>query len=202
MTRHAPRRRSPRRGFTMLEIALVAGVIVVAAALVVPNLLALQNSNLLGRTADDLRGLLVGLRTRAIEEGIPYEWGFASAGTSYFIRKGDDAASASAAAGDAADARIEFDSDDALGEHALPAGVRLEAVGPTGAGNPNNGNPSNQDQAPTGPTVRFEPDGTANALSFRLVDDRTGAMLGAVRSLTGAATFTRETAASPAGGGS
>ena len=183
-----------RRGFTLLELVLAAGIRVVAGAIIVPNLIAMQKSNRLPGMADDLRALLVSLRTRAIEEGIPYEFALGTGGNSYILRKPDDPVSAADAVGSAdADGRVELDHDGALGEHQLPETLRLEPAGAVSGGGSTGGGAASPDGS-----VRFHPDGTSSGFAFRLTGD-TGSFLFRIRTLSGAVKSERQPLGAGAG---
>ena len=108
-----------RRAFTLLEVALTMTVLVILAAVFWPNMMALQRGAKLPAAIDDLRGLLVGLRVRAMEEGKSYEFAY-SPGSSFFRISTLGAESlAPTPTEDTTERRVLFDSEDLLGEHRL-----------------------------------------------------------------------------------
>src|SRR5687767_11308983 len=64
------------RAFTIIEMLLVMAVIVMATAIVVSNIDGVRQAYRLPRAADDLRGILVGLRARAMDEATMFEFSF------------------------------------------------------------------------------------------------------------------------------
>lgn len=60
---------SNRRGFTLLEILLVVGVLVIVASLASPSLLGMMESQKLRKSADLLRAELARTRLRAMKSG-------------------------------------------------------------------------------------------------------------------------------------
>src|SRR5258708_899766 len=172
--------RAGRTGYTLLEMILVLAVLVAAAGALLINVMAMPDVNRLSRAADEVRGVLTGLRARAMEEGLFLEWTFQPDSPSYSVKRpGDGGGVGQGSAPQWLDAspgnQVNVDSDRIFGDHQLPEGVtfRIGNSQTSGSIRPN--------------TVRFQQDGTANSLEF-LVDDGLAAYRFQVRSLTGAVT--------------
>ncbi|MBX7102481.1 MAG: hypothetical protein K1X57_00265 [Gemmataceae bacterium] len=63
-----------RGGFTILELSLVLAVIIVIAAISVPNIDAMYSDVKLSAAADLVRSRWAEARARAVEDGIPYRF--------------------------------------------------------------------------------------------------------------------------------
>jgi type II secretory pathway pseudopilin PulG len=168
---------------TLVELILALGVVVLAAAIVVPTVLSLADSNRLMQTADDFKGLLAGLRSRVLEESVAVEIVIEQNASGYKVVRADSSATPPASAASAAppawhdvdsSARVEFDRDAAFGEHKLPEGVIFRNLRA----------PTTSDAAPPG-TIRFYPNGTATPIEFEIFDPVAGAVRFHIRGLTG-----------------
>jgi prepilin-type N-terminal cleavage/methylation domain-containing protein len=189
-------RRLQPRGYTLLEILLVMGVILMASTIAIINISGLPDSYRLSRVSNEIRGFLTGLRARAMEEGVSMEFSFVPDYGGYRIRRGAGTASNSSVASEAAmeditlesSDRIEFDSDAVFGDHELPRPLVFKRVN-TGANQDPFANPLNEDRE----SIRFFPDGSCTGIEF-IIDDGTSAMHFHVRALTGGVRNRRLTA--------
>ena len=86
MTNPRSHRRQPG-GFTLLELLLALAVFVALAAVLWPNLNAIPEAGRLQRVADDLRGLLNGLRVRAMDESLTYRFEYQPETSLYRVRR-------------------------------------------------------------------------------------------------------------------
>lgn len=84
MTSRSPRR--VRAGFTLIEMLLVVAVLVALASVSFSSFWNFGESQRLNRVADDGRGLLAGLRVRAMEEGRSYQLAYQPETGNYLIR--------------------------------------------------------------------------------------------------------------------
>lgn len=188
-------------GYTLIEVLLVIALMVAVAALVWPNATALIEGDRLPRTADDLRGLLVGLRQRAIDEGRSFTIEFQQ-GSSEFAVRADEAAPdplddanqpqavSSTSNGPPTDwerATPEFDSPEVFGSHQVAAQLRFEpdaeAEAQAAASGPRPGVQAPSQRSAI--SVRFEIDGSANDCAFWLVDGSNEGIRFEVRGATG-----------------
>ena len=176
-----------RRGYTLLEVTIVFALLVAFVAVFWPAVAAIREGERLPRVADNLRGVLVGLRIRAMEEGSAYEFGFRP-NTGYFqigkVGSVTEELPESEPSGSDSGPRI-FGTETLLGGHYLEKGLVFV--------------PKDEELAATGSTdedyvtIRFEPDGTATAIEFELVDEANVAIKFRIRRLTGAVTASRPT---------
>ena len=169
-------------------------VIVMAAAIVISSIDGVRNAYRLPRAADDLRGILAGLRARAMDEATMFEFSFEPDSSKFHVSKaGETSDRSNAAASDVdveASDRPEFDRDEVLGDHELPAGLTLQQ-NELGTGTRNTAsNPEGEESQKL--TLRFLPDGSSTGLAF-VLKDATGSQVDVqVRSLTGAVKMVRK----------
>jgi type II secretion system protein H len=166
-----------RRGFTILEVLLVAAVIVVMAAMAYPSMEAMYGDLRLTAAADQVRGRWAEARTKAIEEGRPYR--FATQPDGQYRIAPDTAdnwsGSSDSTAGDSNDA----DTPPLVIEESLPQGLKFADESTT---------QDNTDSGPWQTAIKFLPDGTASAdktimiqaNGYRPVQLRIRALTGAV----------------------
>jgi hypothetical protein len=175
---------------------LVMSVIVMATAIIMSNIDGVRQAYRLPRAADELRGVLAGLRARAMDEAVMFEFSFEPDSSKFRVRKSGETADRTNAAPsetdvDASD-RAEFDRDEVLGEHELPAGLRL-VKNDRGDGVRRTDSSGDDDQS-LPMSLRFLPDGSCTGLAFVLKDDAGGQVDVHVRALTGAVKMVRKTA--------
>ena len=80
--------RSPRRGYTLLELVVVMAIILLLAAVVLPSIGAFRGDTRPRAAADVIRGEIATARGRAMEEGRPYRVALGANGT--HIRRAPD----------------------------------------------------------------------------------------------------------------
>ena len=141
-----------RRGFTLLEVVLVAGLLVVLTAAAVPSIAALLERQAVMTAAGDAVRFLDESRRRAVEEGIG-RWVRLESGGGMMMSGplGDSADHESELAGPCA--FEEFDPSERL------SGVVAEAAG------------AFQTEAAWSPAATFRPDGSSTDLAFTVLDD-------------------------------
>jgi hypothetical protein len=185
--------RTARSAYTILEMLLVMAVIVMAASLLIASIDGVRQAYRLPRAADELRGVLAGLRARAMDEATSFEFSFEPDGNVYTVRRaGSDAGAKRGPPSELeleSAARVEFDQDEIIGEHELPAGLSLLEAG-ANAHRPSDSaaNDRNAKRA----TVRFMADGSTTGLAFVLKDAAGGEVHFHVRGLTGAVKTSRK----------
>ena len=185
--------RTNRSAFTLLEMLLVMTVIVMAAGLIIAGVDGLREVYRLPRAADDLRGMLAGLRARAMDEAVVFEFSFEAGANKYRIKKAGDNAGGSHGAPSDIDVdpagRVEFDAD-IFGEHELAAGLTLERGRAEASKTVRNdaGDARNAQRV----LLRFLPDGSCTGLAFTLKDASGGQVDFHVRALTGAIKMSRK----------
>ncbi|MFO1005455.1 MAG: prepilin-type N-terminal cleavage/methylation domain-containing protein [Planctomycetaceae bacterium] len=80
------RRHSPRRlGFTLLELLLVLGVLVVIGSLSWPRMMRYVQENALKQNVDTVRRELASTRMHAIESGLTYQFRYEPAGQQFLV---------------------------------------------------------------------------------------------------------------------
>lgn len=166
-----------RRGFTILEVLLVAAVTVMLAAMAYPSIEAMYGDLRLTAAADQVRARWADARTKAIEEGRPYRFATQPDGqykiapdTSEFWSGSGDAT-----AGDANDS----DTPPLVVEEALPQGLKFA----------DESNSGDNDAGPWQTAIKFLSDGTASAdKTITIQADGYRPVQLKVRALTGAVT--------------
>ncbi|MGL4461517.1 MAG: hypothetical protein ACRC1K_05135 [Planctomycetia bacterium] len=185
-------RRFDRRpiGYTLLEMLLTLGLVVLLTAIVWPALESLAVGGPLERAVDRCRGTFQSVRLRAMDENVPHQLTVTLGGPSFAITKGVAATNPAGQIGGAAsDESVVETNDGVLGEHELPAGLTFVA----------------SDLAPVGETavVTFLPEGTSNDVQFTIRDAQGGEVAFEWRGTTGRMLVgpPRSAGAAPAGGG-
>src|SRR5438270_8209466 len=138
-----------RRGFTILEVLLVAAIIVMLAAMAYPSIEAMYGDLRLTAAADQVRARWADARARAIDEGRPYRFATQPDGQYKIAPDTADFWSDSgvATAGDV----NESDSPPLVIEESLPEGLTF--ADESGAGD---------SSGPWQTAIKFLPDGTAS----------------------------------------
>lgn len=195
-------RPSQSSGFTIIEVVLVIALMVALAAILWPNAVAMLEGDRLPRTGDDVRGLLVGLRQRAMEEQRTFTLTF-TPGAQDFTVATDDATNTDESSQDSRgstgspsgliDRNIpEFDSAELFGQHALMSRLRFESESNSTA-NAGNPNPTTTQPASSGNlvTIRLQPDGVCDDVTFWIVDDTGTGIRFEIRGTTGVVKVSR-----------
>lgn len=151
--------RSRRPAYTLFEVVLVAGVLLLVAAFSVPSLKGMHGYYKLQGGVDAVRASFAQARSRAIEEGRPYRFAVEPNGNHYRIAPDrPDYWSGPASAGDG-------DGPALVLEQTLPAGVRFNLNGePSNLPGPDVSDSAEKNTAASGEwstAVVFLPDGTA-----------------------------------------
>jgi Tfp pilus assembly protein FimT len=173
----------PRRAFTILEVALVAVLVLILAAMAYPSIEAIYGDVRLTAAADLIRARWADARAHAIEEGRPYR--FAVIPQSGQFRVAPDGADVwGGQGGDMVEAPPDAKPLDV--EEALPKGVTFADAA------------ASEDADSSGQwstLVRFMPDGTADRdveISFTANGNRS--LVLKLRGLTGSVTAQAPTA--------
>lgn len=74
-----------RHGYTLFELILVVGIVLVASVLAAPSLSSLYSSYKLNAAVDTVRAAWAESRARAIEEGRPYRFAVEPQGTAFRV---------------------------------------------------------------------------------------------------------------------
>lgn len=191
------RSHSPTRGFTLMEIMLVMFVVIAATAIVWPNVIRWSRGDLLERGADHLRGLLVGLRVRAMEDGTPYHFSWQPGTNSYQIAT-ELTGAISVTSVEPSDGSLDFDSDTLLGSHSLEDGLLFADSSQEAEQAETPATDGGTVPTTTEPIISFHPDGTTSDAAFLVTDELGNAFRVQVRSLTGTVSITR-TSVNPPG---
>jgi len=151
---------SRRKGYTLLEVLLVAAVMVVFAALAVPSLKSMHGSYKMTGSVDAVRSAWAQARARAIEEGRPYRFAVEQDGSYY--RVAPDRPDYWSGSGPGEDPQ----GKGFVLEQSLPGGVRFNVNGDlASAAPPDDPSPKDEKPAPSADSYTvaavFLPDGTA-----------------------------------------
>ncbi|WP_010586026.1 prepilin-type N-terminal cleavage/methylation domain-containing protein [Schlesneria paludicola] len=76
---------SHRRGFTLVEVLLVLGVLAVFASMAIPSVMRMFNQQKLTESAEAVRMLAASARIRAIESGLIYQFCYETGGTRFVV---------------------------------------------------------------------------------------------------------------------
>ncbi|MFO0944691.1 MAG: prepilin-type N-terminal cleavage/methylation domain-containing protein [Planctomycetota bacterium] len=206
--RRASRPRARRSdGYTLLELLLTVAVLAALSAVLWPAVSAWQEGARLARAADDLRGLLTGLRVRAMEEGKQYVFSFQSGTGNYrvaLLTTDPNAPKVNLASDPTTPpGRATFDAANLIGEHALEEKIAFASPAPQNAvqaiGQQFQVASANA-QGQNWSAVEFHPDGTTADAEFLLVDDADMAVTLRLRGLTGTVQVSRPMAAASMNG--
>ena len=74
-----------RRGFTLLEMMLVVGLLALFAGMTIPSVLRILGEQKLGNSAEKVRAAVASTRVQAIESGIIYQFCCESNGSRYAV---------------------------------------------------------------------------------------------------------------------
>jgi prepilin-type N-terminal cleavage/methylation domain-containing protein len=166
-----------RRGFTIVEVLLVAAVIVMLAAMAYPSIEAMYGDLRLTAAADQVRGRWADARTRAIEEGRPYR--FATQPDGQYKVAPDTSEFWSGSSETTAGDVNNSDTPPLVIEESLPQGLKFA----------DESNSGDADSGSWQTAIKFLPDGTANAdKTITIQADGYRPVQLRVRALTGAVT--------------
>ena len=194
-----------RRGFTLIEVLLVVAVVVALASVSFSSYWNFGESQRLPRMADDCRGLLTGLRVRAMDEGRTYQFAYKPETGDYIVRtpvRDPNAIERS----EPIIGPMRSDSPDLLGPHRMEDGMVF--LTPFESDSPTDIEPMISDLAEAGWIVhQFEPDGTADDFTFGIAEPDGHAILAHFAGRTGRVTvegpiLLNRSNTSPAMGGS
>ena len=188
--------RRQRRGYTLLELALVCALLVVIAAVAFPSLAAMYGQHRLGLATDAVREAWALARARAIEVGRPYRFAVVP-GTGRF-RVAPDAAEFWSGGGSPNTDLNGSERPPLTFSRTLPGGVLFVMDGSGGAGgggggweDDQQGDEADDPAAPWQSVAVFMPDGSAQqdaTVEFRGGGSRTATLR--LRGLTGHASVT------------
>lgn len=155
-----------RSGFTLIEMILVMAVLVALAAVSFRSLGNFGDSQRMYRVADDLRGMLTGLRVRAMDEGKTYQWAFKPDSGDYLVRTAQ-ADAGSVETREPIAGPLRSDGPDLVGPHLLEEELRFLPLNEP----PTDSRIVGSDLTAAGWSVaNFEPDGTCSDFSVGIVD--------------------------------
>jgi len=174
----------PRRGFTLLEVALVAVVIVMLAAMAYPSIESIYGGVRLTAAADQIRARWADARAHASNDGVTYRFSVVSETGRYRLAPDTDQYWAGATA-HAGDDEADADSPPLVLEEELPKGVKF-AEGQADA---------NDVSGEWATLVRFRADGTADKdVEITFSSDGAPPLVLKLRGLTGAVSTQQLTA--------
>lgn len=184
-----------RHGFTLIEVLLTLGVLVILASFAWPVLDRLQQSDRLTRSADRVRARWTGARATAIESGQLILFRYTPDGSRYRIQCQQDL-QADDPNKPACLARLPL-------EQTLPEGVRFSAEQTPGQPSADRFNePANAatpaEQGWSEP-IQFCPDGTCSNADLELRNDHGWTIRLSLRGMTGVVTVGRAQSAQAAG---
>ncbi len=194
MLNSAPQRESDRSpgGFTLMEILLVLGLLLVISAITWPALTALVGRRRVELAATDVQVMLGAARVRATEAGVTYQFRYEPGGRRYILVPADAAEFVAVADTPGTDVATAATAAWKR-EGTLPESVTFRQTQQTATAA--DGVPAELlsglvqarelAQAAWGPAVLFHPDGTATDSQFTIVDDDDEALQITVRGLTG-----------------
>ena len=186
-------RRSPRSGYTILELLVVITILLILGAVVLPSITGMARDTKGQAAADAVRGHAALARSRAVEDGRAYQLLVWPDGTRLRVAPDESEQPEQPADGTATPALIR--------ETALPPTVTLVPI--------SFGTDQQQTTDANGwiKLATFKPDGTCleDGVQFELREPGAAALVVNVRGLTGSVTVntqkqTQQTQPSPAGG--
>lgn len=155
----------PRAGFTLLELVVVAGLLVVLASIVVPSVTGMGRRGLLMTASGDVLRFLADNRRKAVDQG-----------TRRWVRfEVDGKALVAGADGGAVDAQFSLPEGCEFGSHDSPERLPDDVADSVGV---------EQRQAAWSPEISFYPDGTASDQRWTLKGAGSRRLV-SIRGLTG-----------------
>jgi Tfp pilus assembly protein FimT len=182
--------REARAGFTLFEIVMVLGVMVLAIGIAWPAIAAIQGEYQLRQGGQLVQAKLASARLHAVETGYVYQFCFEPGGQKFIVLPFDQQAlhiqaspgtrAPHKAGGKLASAKAHFEAAASPSSHAIPAEW---LSGMTNAGEFSGATWS----AP----ILFNPDGSASGATIQIVDKKSRTVTISVRPLTGAVTVSK-----------
>lgn len=194
-----------RSAYTLLEMVITLSLLVVLAAIAWPIVSSWQQGAPLERAEDELRGVLVGARLRAMDEGKMYGVTFQCGTGSFSVASDADTQATEPAPATAPPANeagtatatvrssqsmLTFDDRSFVGAHTLPSELKFRRPGgggpaaPTGRGAALTGSSANAGQSDN-VFISFHPDGTATDTVLQVVDSNGQTLTLTVYGVTG-----------------
>ena len=159
-----------RRGYTLLELMLVLGILLILAGIAWPAVQGMYQRHRLQTAAEDVRAHLAGTRLRAIDSDTVYQFVYEPGGQAYSVQPYEASALPTTSA--MLPEPIRFDATDALNDS---TDFLLNQSSSAGAGTTNLSTP-----------ILFAPDGSSIDATVSLVDDEGRTIRLSVRGLTAA----------------
>jgi type II secretory pathway pseudopilin PulG len=156
--------RKSRNAFTLLELMIVLGVLILTAGLVVVSMRQMQGPYRMTAATDAVRGAWAIARSRAIEEGRPYRFAVEPSGRHFRVAPDVESYWAGGTAGGGGGEANDPDGPGTIVVNNLPPGVRFLINGQPGQLPPQDEPVATAQAGPSGQwdaTCVFLPDGTA-----------------------------------------
>ena len=163
-------RKSDQRGYSLMEVMVVCGIIGVMVGIAIPSVLAWMPAANLRDGAYDVRSTMIRARSAAVNKGLEFRVAFDLTANTYRMEQGN------LSSGSTAWTTI-------VGPDALPTGIEYQSASAA------------MEMAGSDPFVRFQTDGGVNAnvdsLSLVLVNAHSDTYTVAVQRRTGHASMTK-----------
>jgi prepilin-type N-terminal cleavage/methylation domain-containing protein len=176
-----------RQAFTLIEVLLTLGVLVILASFAWPVLGRLAESERLSKAADRVRARWVGARASAIESGLLIAFRYAPGGNRFRVECVQDGSS-DGESKPACLTRLPL-------EQTLPDGVRFAAEQGPEAGDEGFSEPAAEERTAADPgwsqPILFFPDGTCSNAQLELRNERDWSVQLSLRGMTGVASVSR-----------
>lgn len=165
-----------RAAFTLIEVILTMGLLVMLAAILWPIAGGWREAGKLDRSADHLRAMLEGARLRAIEDGVPVRFALQPNSNVYRVEiAGQPMAAPVEPQTDPQQRPEEFDEASFVGLHELEEGLQFVVVQQGDASQGNAGEYA----------IIYQPDGTTTDAEFMVIDSQNIGRVFTIRGLTG-----------------
>ncbi len=179
-----------RPGFTLFEIVMVLGVMVMAIGIAWPAIAVIQGEYQLRQGGQLVQAKLAWARVHAVETGYVYQFCFEPDGQRFLVLPFDQQAlfaqpspgtrAPQKSGGKLPSAKAHFDAASSPASHAIPAEW---LTGMTDAGE--------YSGATWAAPILFHPDGSASAATIQIIDKKSRTVTISVRPLTGAVTVSK-----------
>lgn len=184
--------RTARRGFTLIEILLVVGLMLVLAAMVLPSIRQAVGKGPLQRNSQEMREAIQHARTAAIDTGLIYQVRFEVEGQ-YFVAipletEFESLAGETTSEEDAGGKTPRYmgQMDESL-KFRVPEGIEMSSERLDTEVFAGMDDASKLGDAVWSTAIKFYPDGSATDMELEIYDDRQQAISISIRGLTGAA---------------